>query len=137
MAFIGPAQDRMVIRELYDSYADAVIRMDRAAWLECWREDAVWTTHDYFSVAGREAVAQKCDELLRDVATATFFTQVCAIEADGDRAAARVICLESLILANGGGYDLTGRFDDRLRREGGVWRFESREYRVLTKQERP
>ena len=33
MPFTGPVEDRNAIRELYDSYADASSRGDRADWL--------------------------------------------------------------------------------------------------------
>jgi ketosteroid isomerase-like protein len=134
VAFTGPADDRMAIRDLYDSYADGIVRMDRATWLECWCNDAAWHTHEYFSVTGREAIGGKFDELMADVALATFFTQVCAIEVDGVHATARALCMERLVLAGGGGYQLTGRFEDRLRRDAGAWRFERRDYDVVTKE---
>lgn len=40
MAFTGPMEDRLLIRELYDTYADAGSRGDREGWLGCFAEDA-------------------------------------------------------------------------------------------------
>ena len=37
--FIGPAEDRLKIRERLDSYGDAVCRQDLADYLACWTED--------------------------------------------------------------------------------------------------
>ena len=42
MPFTGPLEDRIAIREMYDSYADGANRMDRAMWLSVWANDAVW-----------------------------------------------------------------------------------------------
>ena len=38
----GPLEDRLAIRELVDSYNDAVMRKDGDAWAENWRDDATW-----------------------------------------------------------------------------------------------
>jgi len=39
MAFTGPFEDRLAIRELVDSYGDAVARNDAQAWGANWAED--------------------------------------------------------------------------------------------------
>ena len=129
MAFTGPIEDRIAIRELYDAYADGANRMDRAAWLAPWAEDAVWKTH-YFEQHGIAAIGEKYDELMAPVTTTSFLTQVCAIEVDGDTAKARAIAQERLKMESGS-YRLTGRYEDRLAREGGHWRFKHREYHVM------
>ena len=38
----GPLEDRLAIRELVDSYNDAVMRFDGEAWAANWRDDATW-----------------------------------------------------------------------------------------------
>jgi ketosteroid isomerase-like protein len=47
MPFIGPAEDRLSIRELLESYADAVTRRDARDWGDCWAEDGEWEMPDY------------------------------------------------------------------------------------------
>ena len=44
MISTGPIEDRLAIRELIESYNDAVMRFDEAAWAENWTEDATWNT---------------------------------------------------------------------------------------------
>ena len=44
MNFTGPFEDRIDIRELHDSYADAGFRCDMELWLNCFAEDCVWIT---------------------------------------------------------------------------------------------
>ncbi len=129
MPFTGAIEDRLAIRELYDAYADGANRMDRAAWLAPWSDDAVWKTH-YFEQRGIQAIGEKYDELMAPVTTTSFLTQVCSIEVDGDKARARAIAQERLKM-EGGTYRLTGRYEDSLARIGGVWRFTHREYHVM------
>ena len=38
----GPLEDRIAIRELVESYNDAVMRFDGDAWADNWRDDATW-----------------------------------------------------------------------------------------------
>ncbi len=129
MPFTGPLEDRIAIRELYDSYADGANRMDRAAWLAPWSDNAVWKTH-YFEQHGIAAIGEKYDELMAPVTTTSFLTQICSIEINGDNANARAIAQERLRM-EGGSYRLTGRYEDTLRRIGGEWRFTFREYHVM------
>ena len=129
MPFTGPVEDRNAIRELYDTYAGGANCMDRATWLSVWTENAVWKTH-YFEQAGREAIGRKFDELMAEVTATSFITQIAAIEVAGDTANARAICQERLAMP-GGSYRLTGRYEDRLVRLNGQWRFRHREYHVM------
>ena len=91
MAFTGTIEHRTAIRELYDTYADGANRMDRAAWLAVWADDAEWQTH-YFAVKGIAAIGEKYDELMAQVTATSFFSQLCAIEVSGNTASARAIC---------------------------------------------
>ncbi|MDR2858692.1 MAG: nuclear transport factor 2 family protein, partial [Novosphingobium sp.] len=47
MPFTGPCEDRLAIRELLETYADAVTRADAAAWGDTWAEDGEWSMPDY------------------------------------------------------------------------------------------
>lgn len=130
MPFTGPNEGRQAIRELYDTYADAANRGDRAQWRSCWAEDTFWQTH-YFAQTGREAVCAQFDQLMANVAQTTFFTQIGAIAVEGDNATARVFCQERLVMKTGGSHRLTGQYDDELVREDNDWRFRRRIYTVL------
>ena len=130
MAFTGPIEDRLAIRDLYDSYADAANRGDRADWLACWSADAVWWCH-YFERQGQEAIAGQYDELMANVKQTIFMTQMCAIDVSGDTARARAVCSERLLQITGGEYQLTGRYEDELERRDGQWVFVRRIYNVM------
>jgi uncharacterized protein (TIGR02246 family) len=129
MAFTGPIEERLAIRELYDSNADGGARGNRAAWLGCYADDARWKT-PYFDVTGREAIGAKFDEIMADVTDTTFFVQIGSIEVDGDTAKVRMQQAESLLFANGSTYDLTGSYDDVLVRREGRWLFKDRVYAI-------
>ena len=130
MAFIGPLEDRIAIRELYDSYADASSRGDRAAWLGCFASDASWWTH-YFDIAGAEAIAAQYDQLMATVQQTIFMGQLCAVEVDGHRASARALCSERLQMGEHGEHRLTGMYHDELVRTAEGWRFAARVYKVM------
>ena len=129
MPFTGPIEDRIAIRELYDAYADAGSRADRAGWLGCFSPDARWKTH-YFDLTGIEAIAAKYDEIMGGVADTTFFTQIGSIEVDGDRAVCRMQQNESLLYPDGSTFDLVGEYNDQLVKRGGRWLFLDKVYLV-------
>lgn len=134
MPFTGPIADRNAIRDLYDTYADGANRGNRADWLGCFAEDAVWKTH-YFEQTGREAIGRQYDQIMADVVDTVFFTQLGSIEVEGDTARARAFCSESLLQKGGGTFELTGEYNDDLVRRDGNWLFQRRVY--LVKRETP
>lgn len=129
MAFTGPMEDRLLIRELYDTYADAGSRGDREGWLGCFWPDAHWKTH-YFDLHGIEDIAGKYDEIMTGVSDTTFFTQIGSIEVDGDRAVVRMQQDESLLYPNGSTFDLVGEYNDVCERRDGRWLFAEKIYLV-------
>lgn len=129
MAFSGPMEDRLAIRELYDAYADSGSRGDREGWLGCFAEDARWKTH-YFDLTGHQAIGAKYDEIMADITDTTFFTQMGSIEVEGDRARVRMQQSESLLNRSGGTYDLVGEYNDELVRRDGRWLFKHKIYLV-------
>ncbi len=130
MPFTGPIKDRHAIRDLYDSYADSANLGDIEAWLACWAEDASWWTH-YFECLGKAAIRKQHGELMANVVTTTFFTQIGSITVSGDTATARAFCLERLMMKSGGSHRLTGRYEDQLIRSGSQWLFARRVYNVM------
>jgi uncharacterized protein (TIGR02246 family) len=127
MAFTGPIEDRLAIRDLYDTYADCANRGDQAGFLACFTEDGFWQTH-YFAESGKDAIRAQHDALMANVSQTTFFTQIGMIEVSGDSALARAICMERLMMKTGGSHRLTGRYDDELVRQDGQWLFKRRVY---------
>ena len=129
MSFSGPEMDRIAIRELYDSYADAGCRGDREGWLDCYAHDARWKSH-YFDLEGIDAIAATYDAIMAEVVDTTFFLQMGAIEVEGDWARVRCQQSESLLYPDGTTYDLVGLYEDDLVRRDGRWWFLNRIYLV-------
>lgn len=134
MAFTGPLEDRIAIRDLYGSYADCAFRQARQDFLDCWCADGVWST-PFGEVAGRAALEAQWDTIWQTFDSMGFFTEVGSIEVAADRAQGRAYCREIVNLPGGGIRKLVGRYDDELRRENDRWRFARRTYTVLITEE--
>jgi ketosteroid isomerase-like protein len=129
VSFSGPIEDRIGIRERYDAYGDAVFRADTGAYLACWTDDAV-RTGTGGQCAGRDGLRAHWDGMWGFIERMTFFTQIAAIEIEGDEATARAFCLELLQLKTGESQRIVGRYNDRLARVDDRWLFAARDYRV-------
>ena len=128
--FSGPIEDRLAIRERFDSYSDAVTRQALDDYLDCWTEDGA-----RFGVGGEcqgiEALRAHWYGIWKALSQMAFMTQIGAIVVDGTTATARSYCLETLRFHDGTTRQLVGTYDDELRRIDGAWRFSVRRYRVL------
>ena len=134
MAFIGPLEDRIAIRELIDAYSDAVMVRDAEAWGLCWAQNAYWSLpefpgHEEF--IGRDAIvagwimSMTMYSSLTDFSKPMIYTSVPgAIKVDGDTAIARVYTSEIYAdPATGIEHRVRGRYDDTLARIDGSWLF--------------
>lgn len=133
MTFSGPLEDRVAIRELHGTYADAAFRADKQQWVDCWTEDAVWHT-TLGEMRGKEALARQWDEIWAMMESLGFFVTVGAIEVTGDRATSRCYVREVFPHRDGPIDKIVGRYDDELVRQDGAWRFASRRYAVLIRE---
>lgn len=129
MAFRGPFEDRMLIRERYDAYSDAVCRADTDDYLSCWTDDGVRTGVGG-ECEGLDGLREHWESMWGFIERMTFFTQIAAIEVDGDEATARAFCLEILSLQSDDRHQVVGMYEDRLRRVDDTWRFAARHYQV-------
>lgn len=130
MAFSGPAEDRMLIRELFNSYSDAAVRQDEDAYLACWADDGIRIGQG-MEVQGTAALREQWRGIWTRLERMAFFAEIGAIEVDGDTATARCYCREIIVPKGGGVWKVVGAYDDRLVRRGGTWLFARREYRML------
>lgn len=130
MAFIGPLADRIELRELLDSYADAVLRQDAADWGSLWARDAVWNLagHD---VEGRDAIVEAWKGAMSEFSITAFVQASGSVRVDGDTAVGECQTVERLIETGGRIRDIRGAYKDRFVRENGAWRFASRDYRIV------
>jgi ketosteroid isomerase-like protein len=129
--FTGSVEDRLAIRERIESYNDAVFRKDADDWAECWAEDAHWQVGEH-RAEGRAAIRELWLTLMAGFDAAAMYVAHGAVAVDGDGADTRSYMLEMLKQSDGTQRLVSGRYDDRLRRDAdGAWRFVSRTYTVL------
>ena len=134
MAFTGPFEDRLAIREAMEHYADAVMQRDAAAWAEVWAEDAFWSLPEFPGLeahTGKQAIVAAWAASMGDYPGLAYIATPGAIVVDGDRATARTYTSEVFPLPEGGITRVRGQYDDELAKIGGRWLFTRRVYRVV------
>lgn len=134
MAFTGPAEDRLAIRELLEAYADAVCRVDADAWQATWTEDGVWELPDYHeigTVRGRPQIVAMWQAAMAHYPGIIFVTTPGAIEIAGDRATVRSYTSEVYDDAEGRTRRDRGVYEDVIVKRAGRWLFQSRRFRNI------
>jgi ketosteroid isomerase-like protein len=129
MAFTGSADDRQIIRERLETYADAVARQDLDTYLSCWAHDGRRTGAGG-ECQGHDGLRDHWNGVFGAVDTMAFFVQVASIDVDVDRAAVRSYCLEIMQFRDGNGVKLVGEYTDVLVRRDADWVFAHRDYQV-------
>ena len=125
--------DRILIRERYGHYSDAVFQQDKSAWLDCYADDGSWLVLGKH-VKGKEQLSQTWGELWHNIETMAFFSEVGAIELDGETAKVRSYCREIVRLKSGDIFKVVAQYSDDLIKTAGNWRFLVRDYKVLIKE---
>jgi uncharacterized protein (TIGR02246 family) len=135
MAFSGPPDDRLAIRELIDAYADATMLRDEHAWAALWDDDARWHLPDfpdYGDTVGKEAIVAMWTRAVADHPALVYVATPGAIEVDGDRAAVRLYTSEVYTDAESGAtIRRRGRYDDTLVKRDGRWYIADHTFRML------
>lgn len=139
MAFTGPAEDRLAIRELLEAYADAVTRCDAADWGATWAEDSIWEMPDYPEFPtqhGRAAIVGLWVEAMKGYPGIMFEAWPGAIAVDGETA--KVRCYTSEVYdQNGVTMRDRGVYDDVCVKVDGQWLFKKRIFRNIHRQHAP
>ena len=130
MAYTGPLEDRIAIRELHETYADAGFRGDMEQWLGCFVEDCTWVT-PHGEMHGKAELKGTWDLIFSNLAALGFFTVMGAIEVDGDSATDRAYIREVFLAKDGNIQKLVGSYTDQLVRVNGAWKFARRQDAVL------
>ena len=126
----GPLEDRLAIRELVESYNDAVMRFDEAAWAENWTDDATWDTGQG-PLTGKDTFVPVWREAMSGFSFVGFFASAGPIVVDGETAHATWYQQEFLHQKAGGKLDITGRYEDDYVKRDGRWYFQKRVYSIL------
>jgi hypothetical protein len=139
--YSGPLEDRILIRELMETYAHAVMTKDADLWGSTWAEDAFWALPEFPDLGGftgKTAIVAGWVESMKAYGLSNCTKPMIygvtpgaiAVEGDG----ARAVCYTSEIFddpASGQTLRVRGRYDDVLARIEGHWLFTRREYRTM------
>ncbi|WP_239806215.1 nuclear transport factor 2 family protein [Croceicoccus hydrothermalis] len=126
MAFTGPIEDRLAIRELLETYSNGVTEKNAESWGACWALDAYWALPEFPDLDGREAIVdawvKSMDIYGLDNCTKPmiYVTTPGSIVFDGD--AARGHSFTSEIFQDpesGRDMRVRGRYDDEIARIDG------------------
>ena len=132
----GPIEDRLMIRELVESYNDAVMRFDAEAWADNWRDDATWVlpgTGD--GITGKENFLPAWQGAMAGFSFVGFFASAGPIVIDGDKAHGTWYQQEFLHQKDGVKRNVTGQYEDDYIKVDGRWYFQKRVYEVLDSSE--
>lgn len=136
MAFTGPAEDRLAIRELLDVYADAVTRCDAADWGATWAEDSQWSMPDYpefGTTKGKPAIVAMWVEAMKAYPGVMFEAWPGSIEINGNEAKMLSYTAE-VYEQDGKTVRDRGRYEDVCVKIDGQWLFKSRSFRNIHRQ---
>lgn len=139
MPFSGPFEDRLAIRELLETYADAVTRRDADTWGATWAEDGEWSLPDYPEMGttkGREAIVAMWTEAMKSYPGIMFEAWPGSIEVEGDSATMRSYTTE-VYDQDGNTLRDRGLYEDTCVKRGGRWLFKSRSFRNIHRQTSP
>ncbi|WP_404482114.1 nuclear transport factor 2 family protein [Novosphingobium sp. BL-52-GroH] len=139
MPYTGPFEDRLAIRELLETYADAVTRCDADAWGETWAQDAEWSLPDYPEIGttkGRDAIVAMWIEAMKAYPGIMFEAWPGSIEVDGDHAVMRSYTSE-VYDQDGVTMRDRGVYEDACVKVEGKWHFKSRSFRNIHRQHAP
>lgn len=128
----GPVEDRLAIRELVESYNDAVMRFDAEAWAANWRDDATWAlpgTGD--GITGKANFVPMWQNAMSGFSFVGFFASAGPIVVTGDKAHATWYQQEFLHQKDGVRRNVTGKYEDDYVKAGGRWYFQKRKYEVM------
>lgn len=127
----GPVEDRLSIRELVESYNDAVMRFDADAWGANWAEDGIWSLPGRGEVKGKAAIVPTWQQAMSGFSFVGFYASAGPIVVNGDKAHATWYQQEFLDGKDGSKRTIAGQYEDDYIRKGGRWYFQKRVYKVL------
>ena len=134
MAFSGPIEDRLAIRELMDIYADAVNQRDAELWGSTWAEGSSWklpVIPGMENVAGKENIVAAWNAGMAMFPFIFMSISVGDIQVNGDTATARAYTTEVGTTLDGTEIRPRGQYDDKLIKVDGEWLFIERIFNSL------
>jgi uncharacterized protein (TIGR02246 family) len=130
----GAVEDRLAIRELVESYNDAVMRFDGEAWAANWTDDAVWSLPGMGELEGKDTFYPMWKQMMAGFSFVGFFASAGPIVVKGATAHATWYQQEFLHQKDGVKRAITGQYEDDYVKRSGRWFFHKRVYKVLNAQ---
>jgi hypothetical protein len=128
----GPTEDRLAIRELIETFAVGVMRMDPEIWGSTWAEEGMWKIPSMTEpVKGKKNLLPAFKERMAYVKFMSMISFPTELVIEGDRARGRAHGQEIIIPKTGGRKFVVGCFDDEYVKRNGRWYFLSRVFEVL------
>lgn len=128
----GTVEERLEIRELIETFAVGVMRLDTELWGSTWAEDGAWKLPSLTeAVRGRDVIVETFKEKTAYVDAMSMICFPHALEFDGDTARGQCYCRELIFTKEGDQKILIGCFEDEFVRRDGRWLFASRTYEVM------
>lgn len=131
----GPIEDRLAIRELIESYNDAVMRFDADAWASNWTEDATWSLPGAGDITGKANFVPVWQGAMADFSFVGFFASAGPIIVDGNTATGTWYQQEFLHQKDGVKRTITGKYADSYVKSDGRWFFAKRVYEIMHAEE--
>ena len=133
MGFDGPFEDRLALRDLLDTYADAVCRRDAGDWAATWDADGEWILPGFGHFVGQRAIVATWTEAMKGFPGLVFQAWPGAMKVDGARAMMRSYTAETYHRDGRFHRDL-GLYEDVCVRKEGRWLFARRSFASLQRQ---
>jgi len=134
MYFSGPFEDRLAIRELMDTYADAVNQRCAEQWASTWCEDSAWrlpVIPGMENVQGKENIVTAWNAGMAMFPFVFMSISVGFISVEGDTATARCYTSEVAETVDGTELRPRGQYDDTLVKIDGQWYFKERTFHSI------
>ena len=135
MISTGPIEDRLMIRELVESYNDAVMRFDADAWGANWTEDAVWNLPGAGDMTPKKTIVAAWQQAMSAFSFVGFFASAGPITVAGETATGTWYQQEFLHQKDGVKRTVTGKYTDSYVKQNGRWLFAKRIYEILDAQQ--
>ncbi|MGB3320649.1 MAG: nuclear transport factor 2 family protein [Sphingopyxis granuli] len=130
MPFEGSFEDRLALRDLLYTYADAVNRADSEAWAATWDEGSLLSLPGFGIFEGKATIVDTWRAAMRAFPDIVFRAWPGLIEVREEKAAMRSYT-EEIFLRDGALHRTLGIYDDVCRRVDGRWLFAERRFRPL------
>lgn len=136
MAFTGPVEDRLAIRELVATYGDAVFRRNAEEWGGVWADDGVWCLPQFPGlerVEGKQKIVELWSAAIGEYPFMVNIQTLGALEVKGDTATGRTYTHETVRTKAGGHHVEINLYHDEFVKRNGRWYIKSRTLEILDK----